>query len=270
MQAQRNPIVVRPIAVMLIIASIGLYAPPTVSAEAWTTEAKLICLTQERLAELGWDPGPADGRMGDKTRDAISRYQRYTKATVTGEATVELLGRLLLPCQTRLTSDWYGDGTVTSQFDFGCENPQAVAIATSSDRVTAGGGPTCGRARCTPPTVSPARHAQTPLRFDGLYRERDGQRYLRFYPDGTVISAVHFSSDYEVACALTREALAKTGSSPQTFTISDGQVRFQDAADKKLRAMSATATEAGLQVGYDEELALFVTPRWYEFLPDPR
>ena len=39
-------------------------------------ETRLIARTQTLLAELGYDPGPADGVMGDQTRRAIVRYQR--------------------------------------------------------------------------------------------------------------------------------------------------------------------------------------------------
>lgn len=40
---------------------------------------------QNVLQSKGYDPGPADGRMGSKTRDAIRRFQADHGAQVTGE-----------------------------------------------------------------------------------------------------------------------------------------------------------------------------------------
>jgi hypothetical protein len=39
---------------------------------------------QEQLAELGYDPGPADGQMGSKTVAALKRFQKYHGLSVTG------------------------------------------------------------------------------------------------------------------------------------------------------------------------------------------
>lgn len=53
-------------------AAQGDYPP-----QPWETgETGLIARTQTLLAELGYDPGPADGVMGDRTRRAIVNYQR--------------------------------------------------------------------------------------------------------------------------------------------------------------------------------------------------
>jgi peptidoglycan hydrolase-like protein with peptidoglycan-binding domain len=45
---------------------------------------------QAGLGKLGYDPGPADGRFGPKTRDAIRKYQERNKLLVDGQASPEL------------------------------------------------------------------------------------------------------------------------------------------------------------------------------------
>lgn len=54
-------------------------------------------IVQQQLQQLGYDPGPVDGLMGRKTKDAISRFQKDNALSVTGQAdektktTLELL-----------------------------------------------------------------------------------------------------------------------------------------------------------------------------------
>ena len=45
---------------------------------------------QRRLAELGYDPGPADGRAGPRTRTAIQAFQRARGLSADGEPTPAL------------------------------------------------------------------------------------------------------------------------------------------------------------------------------------
>jgi hypothetical protein len=53
---------------------------PEVSGEA-------LRFVQQRLQELGYDPGPADGKIGPRTRDAIRAFQRRMNMQVDGRAT---------------------------------------------------------------------------------------------------------------------------------------------------------------------------------------
>jgi len=58
------------------------------------TGAPLIRRIQRRLARLGFDPGPADGKAGRRTAAAVRKYQRARGLPIDGEATLGLLGAL--------------------------------------------------------------------------------------------------------------------------------------------------------------------------------
>ncbi|HSO81526.1 proton-conducting transporter membrane subunit [Thiocapsa sp.] len=66
-----------------------LDAPPLSNA--------LILLIQTHLDALGFDPGPADGLIGPRTRDAIRRFQTDRGIAPTGAITFDLLDRLREP-----------------------------------------------------------------------------------------------------------------------------------------------------------------------------
>jgi len=53
-----------------------------------------IRLLQSLLSKQGFDPGPEDGLMGPRTRDAIVSYQRANSVTPNGIPTKSLLARL--------------------------------------------------------------------------------------------------------------------------------------------------------------------------------
>src|SRR5262249_29171849 len=56
----------------------------------------LLRAVQRELATRGFDVGPIDGKPSDKTRAAISAYQKSQGLPVTGAASDELLRRILL------------------------------------------------------------------------------------------------------------------------------------------------------------------------------
>ena len=79
------------VALLALIAAtgpIGVLAAPDAQVEA----------VQRRLTELGYEPGPADGLMGPRTRDAIRALQRDRGLPRSGRidaATMEALGLAL-------------------------------------------------------------------------------------------------------------------------------------------------------------------------------
>lgn len=57
-------------------------------------ETRLVMKAQSFLAAQGFDPGPADGRMGKRTREAISAYQKARGLPVTGEIDQALIAAI--------------------------------------------------------------------------------------------------------------------------------------------------------------------------------
>lgn len=61
---------------------------------AVSTTSDLILKTQKYLNILGYDAGPEDGVMGNKTREAIKKFQRKIYEDVDGRASYSLLKKL--------------------------------------------------------------------------------------------------------------------------------------------------------------------------------
>jgi localization factor PodJL len=53
-----------------------------------------VAAAQQMLALRGFDPGPADGKMGERTRDAVERFQLQNGMEIDGKVTEELVRRL--------------------------------------------------------------------------------------------------------------------------------------------------------------------------------
>ncbi len=75
---------------------------PPVSTDLPTSETgeggpeHLLKAVQRELAARGFDVGPEDGKLNDKTAAAISAYQKGQGLPITGVATDELLRHILL------------------------------------------------------------------------------------------------------------------------------------------------------------------------------
>ena len=59
-------------------------------------DASRVQQAQARLKAAGFDPGPSDGTLGPKTRDALRRYQRTQGLQATGELDAQTLDALHL------------------------------------------------------------------------------------------------------------------------------------------------------------------------------
>ncbi len=61
------------------------------SKPAASADGALVSSLQTELAAAGYDPGPADGRYGPRTADAIRSFQRNNALPEDGQATAALL-----------------------------------------------------------------------------------------------------------------------------------------------------------------------------------
>ncbi|MEM7464302.1 MAG: peptidoglycan-binding protein [Pseudomonadota bacterium] len=62
--------------------------------QATLTEKEMILKTQQLLAQKGYDPGPADGLMGERTRQAIRSFKKQAGMPDDASVSAELLKRL--------------------------------------------------------------------------------------------------------------------------------------------------------------------------------
>ncbi|MBI3498687.1 MAG: peptidoglycan-binding protein [Proteobacteria bacterium] len=67
--------------------------PPAARPESGLERADIVLL-QKALAKNGFDPGPADGVLGPRTRAALNLYQRRERLPVTDRPTAEVMARL--------------------------------------------------------------------------------------------------------------------------------------------------------------------------------
>jgi len=65
--------------------------PPPPGAGGPGGPGNIVFDTQASLTHLGYDPGPVDGVMGQRTADAISQYQYTNRLPVTGQPSPQLL-----------------------------------------------------------------------------------------------------------------------------------------------------------------------------------
>ena len=82
----------------------GQVQTPGIPASAVGPLQDTVRQSQIHLAALGYDPGPADGLIGKRTRTAVQHFQRHAGLTPTGQITEELL-RLLQAAVTEGQTD---------------------------------------------------------------------------------------------------------------------------------------------------------------------
>lgn len=68
--------------------------PAAPAAPAALNPEDMIAQAQTLLRTLGFDPGPADGKIGPKTREAIKAFQRDAGLPVTGRVSLSLINAL--------------------------------------------------------------------------------------------------------------------------------------------------------------------------------
>lgn len=66
----------------------------SITLSRFTFKRHRLATAQMMLAELGYDPGEADGLMGKKTRNAILRFQRKNDIRVDGKVSASLVTML--------------------------------------------------------------------------------------------------------------------------------------------------------------------------------
>ncbi len=59
--------------------------PSTAVEQRQTLSQATIHMTQQRLKEFGYDPGPIDGRLSPQTTEALRRFQTESGLQATGE-----------------------------------------------------------------------------------------------------------------------------------------------------------------------------------------
>lgn len=67
------------------------------------TSDPVVKKAQQQLTKIGYDPGPVDGKMGQKTEEAIKNFQRDNALTITGTLNEETLGKLGIDLQRTVT-----------------------------------------------------------------------------------------------------------------------------------------------------------------------
>lgn len=76
-----------------IVLALGGPVQPPVSTDRPAGEMD-VSTVQRGLVKLGYDPGPADGALGRKTRDAIRLFERDRRLPETGSVTPALLAEV--------------------------------------------------------------------------------------------------------------------------------------------------------------------------------
>ena len=77
--------------------------------------SNMVSRVQEELRELGYNPGPVDGIMGPRTRQALRQYQWDNNLATTGRLNAETRRNLLGEGQASLAENWRETPTATGR-----------------------------------------------------------------------------------------------------------------------------------------------------------
>lgn len=159
------------------------------------TAHNMTAQVQKALADLGHDPGPVDGQIGPKTRNAIRRFQQSIGFTVDGEISPALrreLGVLMLePPRIKAAgldiTDWYNNdhpklnGQPISLKNY--ERSRCIAISSDGKRFLLG---TEWYLRCFNRAGTEIWKAPTPSAVRAVNISDDGTTAAVLYGDGTL------------------------------------------------------------------------------------
>jgi tetratricopeptide (TPR) repeat protein len=70
-------------------------SPPSKSIDSKTSKTNLVRKVQQNLSRLGYNPGPADGIIGPKTRAAVKAFQRDNDLKIDSRINEALLEQLV-------------------------------------------------------------------------------------------------------------------------------------------------------------------------------
>jgi peptidoglycan hydrolase-like protein with peptidoglycan-binding domain len=146
-----------------------------------------VAALQRRLADLGFRPGPADGRFRDATASAVVAFQKHEGLARDGRATPEVLARLAAPTGAgpRSTAGPRIEVDLDRQLAFVVSRDGTVAILDAST----GSGRTFADRSGTPAT------AVTPVGSFAVQRRVDG---LASAPLGTLYRPLFFSGAWAI------------------------------------------------------------------------
>ena len=68
---------------------------PVQSSPNASSQKMTVQQVQKRLSELGYQPGPSDGKMGKNTVEALKKFQKDNNLAITGQTTDETIAKLL-------------------------------------------------------------------------------------------------------------------------------------------------------------------------------
>jgi peptidoglycan hydrolase-like protein with peptidoglycan-binding domain len=123
-QAPSTPAIAPPAEVVKLPPPVSTDLPP-IQVEEGGPEATLKAVQRE-LAARGFDVGAADGKPSDKTRAAISAYEKGHGLAVTGTASDELLRHILLGDTVQPSGS---TGSVAAAFDDGAKTKDSTVKA---------------------------------------------------------------------------------------------------------------------------------------------
>ena len=89
----------RRMVICMVVASFGvllegLAGSSMAAQEPAPATPRFVREAQRTLRELGYQPGPVDGQVGPKTKDALAKYQRSERIQVTRRLDPETMARL--------------------------------------------------------------------------------------------------------------------------------------------------------------------------------